>query len=313
MMLVDLATLLRESIGESDCETLRDDRLAQPVNAITSSAYVAVGAVVVASGRIRGRELVAAVLYGICLVGIGLGSILFHGPQPAGSRILHDLPILLTVVFIAVHDLDPVWIRMRHPMRWFVGAVPVATALTLFAPDVGGIATAIGVGAISVLEAVIARRRLRPMATGRPHRWHRATVGVSAVAASWWLLGRSDSFACDPDSVVQFHGLWHLLSAVLLGLWWWLAFEAGRSPARGVAPNAPLPRRSSSTPGASTPHVDSNRREHPVTDPRPLGNDVEAAGQRRRRWCIRRQPRPEHRRHRHPADRDVDGEGNPEP
>ena len=230
MMLVDLATLLGESIGESDCETLRDDRLAQPVNAITSSAYVAVGAVVVASGRIRGR----GTRCGSALRDLPRGNRARKHPVPrpaaAGSRILHDLPILLTVVFIAVHDLDPVWIRMRHPMRWFVGAVPVATALTLFAPDVGGIATAIGVGAISVLEAVIARRRLRPMATGRPHRWHRATVGVSAVAASWWLLGRSDSFACDPDSVVQFHGLWHLLSAVLLGLWWWLAFEAGRSP-----------------------------------------------------------------------------------
>ena len=46
-----------------------------------------------------------------------------------------------------------------------------------------------------------------------------------------WLLGRTDTPVCDPDSVLQLHGVWHLISAAIFGLWWWLAFDQPvRSP-----------------------------------------------------------------------------------
>lgn len=223
---------LSEGIGESDCEVLRDAALAQPVNAITSLSYVVVGVIVMASAVVRRRPLVEAVVYGTCLVGVGLGSVLFHGPQPAGSRILHDLPILLTVIFIVVHDLRMVSDRFDRTMVWFCGAAVAATGLTIVDPDLGGAATALGVGAIALLEFIVYRRRLRPAPTRRQRQAYAAIIAVTGVAASTWLLGRTDSPACDPDAVFQFHGVWHVLSAIVFGLWWWLAFETDDGSSR---------------------------------------------------------------------------------
>ena len=229
MSLLELADALRDGIGESDCELLRDEALAQPVNALTSFAYVAVGLLVITRASVAKRPIAAALVYGTCLVGVGLGSVLFHGPQPDGSRILHDLPILFTVVFIVAYDLSLVSSRVRHPMVLFTLGAVVATVLTIIDPNLGAGATGLGVVAIAVLEFLIYRRRLRPATTRRQRQGYLTIIAVAAIAGATWLLGRTDSPACDPDAVFQFHGLWHVISALVFGLWWWLAFDAGQA------------------------------------------------------------------------------------
>jgi len=229
MSLLELAGTLRDSIGESDCEFLRDEALAQPVNALTSFAYVAVGLLVIARASVTRRPIAAALVYGTCLVGVGLGSVLFHGPQPDGSRVLHDLPILFTVVFIVAYDLSLVSSRIRHPMVLFVTGAVVATMLTIIDPNLGAGVTGLGVVALAVLEFLIYRRRLRPATTRRQRQGYLTIIVVAAIAGATWLLGRTDSPACDPDAVFQFHGLWHVISALVFGLWWWLAFDVGRA------------------------------------------------------------------------------------
>jgi hypothetical protein len=229
MSVLELAGLLRDSIGESDCELLRDAALAQPVNALTSFAYVVVGAIVMVAAYVRRRPMPASLVYGTCLVGVGLGSVLFHGPQPAGSRVLHDLPILLTVLFIVAQDVSLVWPRLRHPMVLFVCGATTATVLTLIDPNLAAAATGLGVGAIAVLELIVYRRRLRPATTRRQRQGYLAIIGVAAVGAATWLLGRTGSPVCAPDAAFQFHGLWHVVSAFVFGIWWWLAFDTGRT------------------------------------------------------------------------------------
>ena len=94
-------------IGGSDCEALRDGLLAQPTNALTSAAYVVAGIVVwirIPPQRRIGAGGVYAVLLGL----VGIGSILYHGPQPPGSKFLHDAPIpmlLLLIAAVAGHRL----------------------------------------------------------------------------------------------------------------------------------------------------------------------------------------------------------------
>jgi len=219
-------------IGESDCEALGDGTLVQPVNALTSLAYVGVGLAIAVWALLRRRNvedgrafLTRSLVYASCLVGVGLGSVLFHGPQPNGSRMLHDLPILITVVFIVVHDLYFVFPRLRHAAPAFLGAAAAATGLTLVSVDAGTVATGIGIGAVAVLEFVVYRRRLRPVALRRQRQAYAAILGVAAIAAASWLLGRSDSPLCDPDGAFQFHGVWHVISSLIFGLWWWLAID----------------------------------------------------------------------------------------
>ena len=116
-------------IGASDCEEIRDGLLTQPVNALSSLAYVAIAVAVVAlSARLplrRGPSYVFAV----CLAAVGLGSVAFHGPQPSGSRLMHDLPIVATLLFMVLHDLKII----RPRFRWTGWVLGSGTALAAIA------------------------------------------------------------------------------------------------------------------------------------------------------------------------------------
>ncbi|BBY79503.1 hypothetical protein MPUL_06610 [Mycolicibacterium pulveris] len=80
-------------LGHTDCERVADAALAQPVLAVTSLAFVVVGAMVLWSS-IRGRG-VLAVLAGLAAVAVGLGSFAYHGPQPSWAQAAHDWPIVV--------------------------------------------------------------------------------------------------------------------------------------------------------------------------------------------------------------------------
>jgi hypothetical protein len=88
-------------LGGADCEAVRGGLIAQPAAAVTSLALVAAGGWLL---RRRphdqpGRSLATA--YATLVVTAGLGSVAYHGPQPAGAQLLHDLPIPLLVALAA--------------------------------------------------------------------------------------------------------------------------------------------------------------------------------------------------------------------
>jgi hypothetical protein len=74
------------ALGASDCEALRDGWLAQPVNSLSSVAYVVAGAYVLRRGGPRTSALALAV--------VGGGSILYHGPMTPGAGWAHDASIV---------------------------------------------------------------------------------------------------------------------------------------------------------------------------------------------------------------------------
>lgn len=219
-------------IGESDCEELGDGFFAQPVNAVTSLSYTVVGVVVILFALRWDRWRTRSVLYGLCLVGTGLGSVLFHGPQPAGSRFLHDFPIVLVILLIALHDLSLIRTGFRRVPLAFLVVGGVTALLALVWPPAASIATALVAVCAIAAEIVVYRRRLRGDDAGRQRHLYAAIAGVAAVAAGAYLLGRTGSPVCDAASELQFHGLWHVVSSIAFGLWWWLAL-AERSPRTG--------------------------------------------------------------------------------
>ncbi len=155
----------QDRIGSSDCERIRDGRLAQPVNALTSLAFVAAAGVVLARTRGRDRDRRGEVLaYGTILALVGFGSVAFHGPQPPGARAMHDWPI---PVLLGLAVGTPVIRRIR-------GQVPLP-------------------GWSRSRGALLA-------ATG-------------AAAGLAYAGGRTGAPTCDPDSPLQLHGAWHVLSA----------------------------------------------------------------------------------------------------
>ena len=225
------STLL--GIGESDCEEIHDGLLAQPFNAVTSFAYCIVGLVVIVLAWRWNRWRTRTIIYGLCLIATGLGSVVFHGPQWPGSRFLHDFPIVLVILLIALHDLSLIFPRLTKVPLVFAVVGAVLGVVAAFVPDGATVATAalalVAIGA----EIVIYRRRLRDDSTGYRRGLSAAIVGVAAVAGGFYALGRTGSFACDADSDFQFHGLWHIVSAIAFGLWWWLALAERRRTGPG--------------------------------------------------------------------------------
>lgn len=154
------------ALGASDCEALHDGWLGQPVNSLSSLAYLVAGAYVFSRGEPRSRAVAAA------LGAVGVGSVLYHGPMPVGAEQIHDWSIVALVAAVGV-----TWIRDRWRRP------PVATMATL------------------------------------------------ALAAGVNVLSRTGEPLCQPDSLLQGHGLWHVLTALAVA-WWFVPRLALTDPAR---------------------------------------------------------------------------------
>jgi len=159
-----------ETLGDGDCEKLRDGWIGQPVNTVSSLGYVAVGTwILVRTRHLPRAERITAGAYGAFVAISGAGSVAYHGPQFAGAELFHDLPIA------------------------------------------GMLAVGIGV-------PVIRRIRRQPVLVGsRRAAWWAAGLGAAGGLA--FLAGRTGSPACDAESLLQLHGLWHLCTAGAAGAW----------------------------------------------------------------------------------------------
>ena len=140
------------ALGGSDCEALRDGWLAQPVNTLSSVAYVVAGAYVLRRGGPRVPALALAT--------VGVGSVLYHGPMPPGAELVHDGSIIALAVTVPL-----AW--RRRSLRW-----PPTAALIA--------------GAAAIVVNVLTR-------TGAP--------------------------LCRPESLLQGHAAWHVLTAIAIALW----------------------------------------------------------------------------------------------
>ena len=219
---------LLAGIGETDCEQLGDGLLAQPVNALTSTAYAAIGVAILALTRRLRERRGESILFGLLLIGVGVGSVLFHGPQPAGSKALHDLPIALAGLLMLLHDVAVLRPSERTLGRFAVVASVVAVA-GLAVPAIVPPVAALVLASVGVLEVVIVRGGRRPVRRPTERRLLAAMAALAVVGGASWVLGRSGAPLCDPDAVAQPHGLWHVLSGLVFGTWWWLAYvEADR-------------------------------------------------------------------------------------
>ena len=84
------------------------------------------------------------------------------------------------------------------------------------------------VAAASLGEFAAWRKGFRPHPregwTPRAIGWAVVVVALVLGVASF-LLGRTGSPVCRPPSLVQFHGLWHLFQAVVMGAYAYAAIE----------------------------------------------------------------------------------------
>jgi hypothetical protein len=231
---VNLVLLGASGLGHGDCEAIRDGFLGQPVNALTSLVFLAAGAWIVWRAVRVPAERAELLAFGIAVAANAVGSFVFHGPRPAGSQWLHDLSVLSVPLFATVHDLGLAsGTAVTTRVRWFAGVVVGVGLLLAAAP---GALVPLGFAAAATAgfgEALAYRAGYRP----RPGdaSWEQIVAwGVVLVALALgglsFLLGRSDSPLCRPDSLFQLHAGWHVLVAAAAVAWAFAAFELRGAP-----------------------------------------------------------------------------------
>jgi hypothetical protein len=202
----------RRRLGESDCEEIGSGLLAQPVNALSSLAYVAGGSWVARRGAQSGRP--AAMAFGGVLGAVGAGSVLYHGPCPPGAQQAHDASLAAAMGLVVLHNTTAMTGRHRRaPGLVHLGAAVVAALPVLPSGRyTNPVVALLGVSAFAT-EAQSVRygiRARRPAAI---------SAGTFALGALIHALSRTGGPLCRPHSRLQGHALWHVLSAVSLAAW----------------------------------------------------------------------------------------------
>jgi len=209
-------TAPRRVLAEADCERCREGRwLTQPVNTASSLAYVAVGAALVRRADAAGSPAARtrAHLVALALAGLSVGSVAYHGPGGPVSHRLHDASIVAAALFLAAGDVAVARGGPPPGSRHLAGAA--AVGLVACGPRTSLAAQEI-TGAVGAVADGLAWRAAPP---GSRSRRLRGLAAVAwAVGAAAQATGRTGGPLCRPDSVLQVHGAWHVISAVALGL-----------------------------------------------------------------------------------------------
>lgn len=174
--LVDPVVRSLDELGGADCERIGDAVLAQPAATVTSIAYVVTGGLLAWWWRSLPQGARGSALgYAAMLALTGVGSIAYHGPQPTGAGLMHDLPIVgLLALAVGVPLFR--WARRR----------PVLAAGARLPLVVAGLAAS--VAGAAYLAGRTGSPLCEPDSLAQPHAlWHVASaVALAAWGAALW-------------------------------------------------------------------------------------------------------------------------------
>ncbi len=151
------------------------------------------------------RRLLCA--YAVMLAGYGTAYWFFGSDLGIGM----DLFGLSIALWIISETLYRFW---SPPMRWLSGLVGFAVAFTFgitpsdMAADIGNYWWIV----LFWLPGAMAHSTPKARRTYTP--WFWAGMASFLLAFAVWTTGRADHDWCQPDSIIQAHAVWHLLTAV---------------------------------------------------------------------------------------------------
>jgi hypothetical protein len=149
----------------------------------------------------------------------------------AGGVLAQPVLAVTSLAYVVAGVAVLVWaVRIRASWAGAAAVALVAVGAGSFAfhgpqPSWAGLAhdwPIVAVGVVYAAGLVLSARQRRWSAWVAP-------AGVFALALAAYAAGRSGSPLCRPDSLWQYHGAWHVLSAIAAGL-----------AARALAPASPV-------------------------------------------------------------------------
>lgn len=203
-------------LGTADCEIIGGGWLAQPVNAWSSLAYAVVGIVLIASAsRAPRSDRSLRVAFGGLMIATGVGSFLYHGPQDTGAGFAHDITFLAMLWFLIIMNTAlPYGVERRYAWAALALVTAAASLVLIASPDSTNVLT--GISVVGFIASDVLVRRIG----GVNGRWYAAALLLLGASLVFDLLGRSGAATCDPDSLLQFHALWHAVAAVAFGAYY---------------------------------------------------------------------------------------------
>jgi hypothetical protein len=155
------------------------------------------------------------VAFGVLMISTGLGSFLYHGPQSASAGFAHDISFVAMLWFLIImNPALPYGVERRYAWAVLVAITVAASAVLMVWPASTNLLPGISVAGLITSDVLVQR------IGGVNGRWYAAALLLLAASLVFNLLGRSGAAACDPESNLQFHALWHALAAVALGAYY---------------------------------------------------------------------------------------------
>jgi hypothetical protein len=131
---------------------------------------------------------------------IGVGSIAFHGPMPFWGEFIHDVSIIVTLVWVLLVE--------THRTRFWPPGFAVAAAASITPVVADPVQAVLAVAVLAAVAFPIQKRPRRLQA-----------VAILALGGVVGTLSRTGGPLCNPDSLWQGHGFWHLAAAASLAIW----------------------------------------------------------------------------------------------
>lgn len=200
------------------CEANLSGWIAAPANTWSNLAYVAVGVWIMR--RSKGRSLLSAGGLGPVSIAVGLTSFVFHATYTFAGQVLDYGGMFLLIGWALARGVMRAGLLSPKGALRFWGGLFAASMAALFAFRAAGwgIQTIVLVQALALvaleLRLLIAKRDAPSYASF----WVMLLLLIAAYAC--WHVDHTD-FGCRPDDhLLQFHAIWHVVTAgAFLAAW----------------------------------------------------------------------------------------------
>lgn len=215
-------------IGSGFCEAGHDGLIKQPINTISNIGFVIVG-LIIAWSQAKGsyaqnKNLFTsgkffAIFFASLAVLIGPGSMAMHATSTIVGGFFDLLSMYLIASFIFAYALSRFfqWKSIGFTIMFLIAMSIQLYSFTLSyeMPFVGPVGR-LSFGLFLILTAIIelysyfTRRIEKNLIFGL------LTILVMVIASFIWDISKTGQPWCDPNSLIQGHGFWHLLTALAI-------------------------------------------------------------------------------------------------
>jgi len=202
------------------CEPLRNRFVLQAINAYSNLGFVLVSLLILGQAipqQPLPREAYQTHfrIYGLAALLIGAGSFFYHASLTRVGEWFDLMGLYLFTSFLLLYNLA----RLR-PLNGvtfaaiYIGLSSLFGIQMIVARELQQIVFGLLAAGALGLEVVIHWRRRRRIR----HRYFAAAIGCFIVGAVIWILDGRGALPCWPESLFQWHALWHVLTAASAGL-----------------------------------------------------------------------------------------------